>query len=74
MNYCSSISMKDLLKTAIILAKKNNFDAFHCLDYKEYSNYFKELLFMEKIGKMKYYFYNFVCPDTPIDDISLIFI
>ena len=74
MNYCSSISMKDLLKTAIILAKKNNFDAFHCLDYKEYSNHFKELLFMEKIGKMKYYFYNFVCPDTPIDDISLMFI
>ena len=74
MNFNSSISMKDLLKSAIILAKQNNFDAYHCIDYKEYSINFKELLFTEKIGKMKYYFYNFVCPDTPIDEVSLIFI
>ena len=74
MNYNSSISMKDLMKTAIIFAKQNNFDAFHCIDSKEYSDNFKELLFMEKIGKIKYYFYNFVCPDTPNDNISLIYI
>jgi len=74
MNYNSSISMKDLLKSAIILAKQNNFDAYNCIDYKENSDNFKELSFMEKIGKIKYYFYNFVCPDTPIDDVSLIFI
>ena len=70
----SSISMKELMKTAIIFAKKNNFDAFHCLDIQEYSQIFKELLFMKKIGKVKYYFYNFVCPETPIDNICLTFI
>ena len=73
-NYNSTISMKELLKNTIILAKQNNFDAYNCIDYKENSDNFKELSFMEKIGKIKYYFYNFVCPDTPIDDISLIFV
>lgn len=73
-NFNSNIPMKELLKSAIILAKQNNFDAYHCIDYKENVDNFKELLFMRKIGKMKYYFYNFVCPDTPIDDVSLLFI
>jgi glycylpeptide N-tetradecanoyltransferase len=72
MNYNSSISMKDLLKTAIIFAKNNNFDAFLCINSREYSDNFKELLFKEKIGKKKLYFYNFVCPETPIDAISII--
>ena len=73
-NFNSNISMKELLKSAIILAKQNNFDAYHCIDYKENVDNFKDLLFMRKVGKMKYYFYNFVCPNTPIDDVSLIFI
>ena len=73
-NYNSSISTKELMKSAIILSKKNNFDAYFCIDYKDYSDNFKELLFMEKIGKLKYYFYNFVFPDTPINNISLIFV
>ena len=66
--------MKELLRSAVILAKQNNFDAYHCIDYKENADNFKELLFSEKIGKMKYYLYNFVVPETPIDDFSLMFI
>ena len=73
-NYNTSISMKELLRSAVILAKQNNFDAYHCIDYKENADNFKELLFSEKIGKMKYYLYNFVVPETPIDDFSLMFI
>ena len=73
-NFNSNISNKALLKDAIILAKQNNFDAYYCIDYKENVDNFKELLFMKKEGKMKFYFYNFVCPNIQIDDISLIFI
>ena len=73
-NFNTSISMKELLRSAVILAKQNGFDAYHCIDYKENSDNFKELLFMEKIGKMKYYLYNFVVPETSIDDFSMIFI
>ena len=72
-NCNNTISMKELLRSAIILAKQNNFDAYHCIDYKENSENFKELLFTEKIGKMKYYFYNFVYPDSPIDEVSFLF-
>ena len=73
-NFNTSISMKELLRSAVILAKQNGFDAYHCIDYKENSDNFKELLFMEKIGKMKYYLYNFVVPETSIDDFSMMFI
>ena len=73
-NCNNSISMKELLRSAVILAKQNNFDAYHCINYKENADNFKELLFMEKIGKMKYHLYNFVYPETNIDDVSLMFI
>ena len=73
-NCNNTISMKELLRNAIILAKQNNFDAYHCVDYKENSEHFKELLFTQKIGKMKYHFYNFVYPDIPIDDAFFLFI
>ena len=63
-NYNSSIPMKELLKSEIIIAKQNNFDALHCINCKEYSDNFKDLLFTEKVGKIKYYFYNFVCHGT----------
>ena len=72
-NCNTSISMKELLRSAVILAKQNNFDAYHCINYKENADNFKELLFMEKIGKMKYYLYNFVYPETILDDVSLMF-
>lgn len=72
-NCNNTISMKELLRNVIILAKQNNFDAYHCIDYKENSEHFKELLFTQKIGKMKYHFYNFVYPDIPIDDASFLF-
>ena len=72
-NYNSSISMKELLRSAVILAKQNNFDAYHCIDYKENAENFKELLFTEKIGKMKHHLYNFVYPESPLDDVSLMF-
>ena len=72
-NCNNSISMKELLRSAVILAKQNNFDAYHCINYKENADNFKELLFMEKIGKMKYHLYNFVYPETNIDDVSLMF-
>ena len=73
-NINTTISYKDLLKTAIIFAKQNNFDAYHIIDSKEYSDNLKDLLFVQKIGKMKYYFYNFVCPETNIEDVFLLFI
>ncbi len=72
-NINTSISLKDLMKTALVLAKQLNFDVFNCLNIMENEKVFKELLFCEKEGKLKYYLYNFVCPDTEAKDISLLF-
>ena len=38
----------------------------------ENKSVFKDLLFGMGDGKLKYYFYNFVCPDTKPEDLSLV--
>ena len=66
------MSFKELMKNALILAKNNNFDVYNCLDIMENKTVFKDLLFGMGDGKLKYYFYNFVCPDTKPEDLSLV--
>ena len=70
----TTISIMELIKTAIIFAKNYNFDVYHYVGYVEYGNAFKELKFNEKLGKLKYYLYNFVCSVTAIEDVSLLFV
>ena len=38
----------------------------------DYKSIFKDLLFGMGDGKLKYYFYNFVCPDTLPQELSLV--
>ena len=71
-NINKSMSFKELMKNALILAKNNNFDVYNCLDIMENKTVFKDLLFGLGDGKLKYYFYNFVCPDTKPEDLSLV--
>ena len=69
-----TISITEIIKTAIIFAKNYNFDVYHCVGSAEFGNVFKELKFNEKLGKLKYYLYNFVCSVTAIEDVSLLFV
>lgn len=70
----TSLTITELIQSAIICAKNNRFDVYICIATAEYGNAFKNLLFNEKMGKLKYYLYNFVCPDTAIEDVSLTFV
>ena len=71
-NINTSCEFKDLMKCALILAKKENFDVYNCLNIMENETVFKDLLFGQGDGTLKYYFWNFVCPKTEPKDLSLV--
>ena len=79
-NFATSMTSKELLENSMILAKQNNFDNYICNSIMDYENICRELYFHSNLedegtyGSLKYYFNNFVCPETEGKDISLILI
>ena len=71
-NINTTITVKEIMKCAIILAKNAGFDVFNCLDIMNNEEAFDDLLFGKGGGKLKYYFWNFVCPHTEPKDLSLV--
>lgn len=71
-NIANSVTFKELIKNALILAKQENFDVYNCLNIMENETVFKDLLFGMGDGTLKYYFYNFVCPDTKPGELALV--
>ena len=71
-NINTSCEFKDLMKSALILAKNAGFDVYNCLDIMENETVFKDLLFGQGDGKLKYYFWNFVCPEIEPKDLSIV--
>jgi glycylpeptide N-tetradecanoyltransferase len=71
-NIANSVSYKELIKNAIILAKNNGFDVYNSLNIMDNSNIFTELLFGQGDGSLKYYFYNYQCPSVEPNQISLV--
>ena|ERR1700733_13208892 len=51
-------SLKDLIKDALILAKKKDFDVFNALDIMENSKFLEDLKFGVGDGHLHYYLYN----------------
>ena len=71
-NINTSCSFKDLMQCALVLAKNEGFDVYNCLDIMENETVFKDLLFGQGDGRLKYYFWNFVCPETQPKDLSIV--
>ena len=71
-NIATSVTFKELMKNALILAKQNGFDVYNCLNIMDNESVFKDLLFGMGDGTLKYYFYNFVCPETVPKDLALV--
>ena len=76
----TSMSSKELIENAIILSKQNGMDCYICNTIMDYEKVCKKLKFHSNIedensyGSLKYYFNNFICPETEASDISLILI
>ena len=71
-NINTTLSVKEIMKCALILAKNEGFDVFNCLNIMHNEEAFTDLLFGKGGGKLKYYFWNFVCPYTEPKDLSLV--
>ena len=79
-NIATSISSIELMENAMILAKQNGLDNYIVNSIMDYEKSCKKLNFFSNIeddnsyGSLKYYFNNFVCPETLAKDMSMILI
>ena len=71
-NINTTMTVKEIMKCALILAKNAGFDVFNCLNIMNNEEAFQDLLFGKGGGKLKYYFWNFVCPHTEPKELSLV--
>ena len=71
-NINNTMTVKEIMKCALILANNAGFDVFNCLNIMRNEEAFQDLLFGKGGGKLKYYLWNFVCPETAPKDLSLV--
>lgn len=71
-NVATTVTYKELIRNALILAKNEGFDVYNSLNIMENSSIYTELLFGKGDGSLKYYFYNYKCPSTEPTDLSLV--
>lgn len=64
-NATTKTPLVELMRNALILAKRNDFDVFNALDLAENSKFFRELHFHIGDGMLHYYLYNWKC--QPLD-------
>lgn len=71
-NVATSVSFKELMRNALILANSLKFDVYNCLNVMDNENVFKDLLFGQGDGSLKYYFYNYACPEVKPNELSIV--
>ncbi|OAF71969.1 hypothetical protein A3Q56_00260 [Intoshia linei] len=67
-----TLSLNDLVKEALISAKKNGADAFNALDCMENDQFFKELKFGKGDGNLHYYAFNWNCSYIDKQNVGMI--
>ena len=79
-NIATSMSSEKLFENALVLAKQSGIDYYIGNSINNYENILKKYKFNSNIededsyGSLKYYFNNFLCPETDGKDISIILI
>lgn len=68
----STVSLKDLVKDMLIMAKKTQHDVFNALDLMDNQTYLKDLKFGMGDGNLHYYLYNFKCPEMSEKQVGLV--
>ena len=79
-NIATTISCYELFEYSLIFADQNDVDWYICNSINNYESLSKKYKFYDDIkeedsyGTLKYYFNNFICPETDAKDISVILI
>lgn len=71
-NVGTTMSMIDLMRDALILARNLHVDVFNALDLMENRVVFDELKFGAGDGHLQYYLYNWKCPEISSRETGLV--
>jgi glycylpeptide N-tetradecanoyltransferase len=70
-NYATKpITFVELIRDALVMAKKLNYDVFNALDLMENKQFLEELKFGIGDGDLQYYLYNWKCPTYRPEQVS----
>ncbi|KAF2074237.1 hypothetical protein CYY_004447 [Polysphondylium violaceum] len=71
-NVATTTTIKELIDDALLVAKKEEFDVYNCLDIFENDKFFKDLKFAVGDGNLQYYLYNYSTPLKHSSEIGLV--
>jgi len=71
-NVATTMTLKDLLSDALIVARNDGFDVFNALNLMENEEVLEELKFGIGDGNLNYYIYNWKCPTIPPQKVGLV--
>ncbi|PFH31847.1 myristoyl CoA:protein N-myristoyltransferase [Besnoitia besnoiti] len=71
-NVATTVPLKDLIDDALCLAKQLDFDVYNALDVMENRSFVEELKFGIGDGFLRYYIYNWRCPEMKHSDVGFV--
>lgn len=71
-NVATTVSLKDLMNDALILAKGEDQDVFNALNLMHNDEFLDELKFGLGDGNLQYYLYNWACPPMESKDVGIV--
>ena len=71
-NVPGSVSLKELMRNALILAKNLKFDVYNALNVMENGEVFDNLLFGRGDGSLKYYLYNYAVQEVEPKELGIV--
>jgi glycylpeptide N-tetradecanoyltransferase len=71
-NVATTVPLQDLMKDALILAKKEGADVFNALDLMDNELFLKDLKFGLGDGFLQYYIYNWAAPTMTPKEVGIV--
>mmetsp|Transcript_21151 Transcript_21151/g.61518 ORF Transcript_21151/g.61518 Transcript_21151/m.61518 type:complete len:502 (-) Transcript_21151:394-1899(-) len=71
-NVATSVSLVELMRDCLVLAKRESQDVFNALNLMENGEFLEELKFGPGDGKLHYYLYNWACPEMESKDVGIV--
>jgi glycylpeptide N-tetradecanoyltransferase len=71
-NVAKTVTLPELMKDCLILAKKEQVDVFNALNLMDNGEFLEELKFGMGDGNLQYYVYNWFCPTMKHNDVGLV--
>ena len=71
-NIATSVSLVDLMRDALCIAKSEGMDVFNALEQMNNGLFLDELKFGKGNGNLQYYLYNYCCPTLDPKDVGIV--